>query len=70
MILARHAGGSASAISIGTQDMTKGFAHEWLAWRDERKANNQFWFRMWAPLVASLSFVITLAVAGRRFGWW
>ena len=68
--LAQHAGGSASAISIGTQDMTKGFAQEWLKWRDERKANSEALFRIWARLVASLGVVIALAVAGRQFGWW
>ena len=70
MSLARHAGGSASAISIGTQDITKGFAQGWLNWRDQRKANREALFRIWARLVASLGVVIALLVAGRQFGWW
>ena len=68
--LAQHAGGSASAISIGTHDMTKGFAQQWLAWHDVRKANKEQWLRIWAPLAASVTAAIALAVAGRQFGWW
>ena len=37
--LAQESAGSAAAMSIGTAIMmTKGFAEEWLAWRDQQDA--------------------------------
>ncbi|GJE62024.1 hypothetical protein [Methylobacterium trifolii] len=36
--LAQHAGGSAGSIAIGTEPyLTKGFAEEWLEWKDRLK---------------------------------
>src|SRR6266849_4306333 len=36
--LAQHDTGSASAISIGGEGITRGFAEEWIAWHDRRKS--------------------------------
>jgi len=69
--LAQVDAGSAGAIAIGTENsMTKGFAEEWLAWRDREKSQREdrfrasqiFWTR-WAALAASVA-----ATAG-AIGW-
>jgi IstB-like ATP binding protein len=61
--LAQVDAGSAGAIAIGSETMmTKGFAEEWLAWKDQRKAEREdrfrqmrvFWTR-WAALAASIA---------------
>jgi hypothetical protein len=52
--------GSRAEITIGAQAMTKGFAQEWLAWRDNEKAQTENTFRArqiywtrWAALAAT-----------------
>jgi hypothetical protein len=69
-ILALSKTGSRSTINAGTEDMAKGFAQEWLAWHDARKAKkeeafraSQIYWTRWAALAASVA-----AVAG-IFGW-
>jgi hypothetical protein len=61
--LAQTDAGSPGSISIGTeQGVTIGFAQEWLAWHDRRKAEREasfrnaqiFWTR-WAALAASVA---------------
>jgi hypothetical protein len=61
--LAQVEAGSPGAIAIGSEmTMTKGFAEEWLAWKDKRKADREdrfresqvFWTR-WAALAASIA---------------
>jgi hypothetical protein len=63
--------GSAGAIAIGTEmAMTKGFAEQWLAWREQEKASREdrfrsyqiFWTR-WAACAASV------AAAAAAIGW-
>ena len=69
--LAQVNAGSAGAIAIGSETMmTKGFAEEWLAWKEQRKAEREdrfrqmqvFWTR-WAALAASI------AAAAAAIGW-
>jgi hypothetical protein len=63
--LAQTNTGSRSAVFIGEEvSMTKGFAEEWLAWHDRRKAEREdgfrrdqiFWTR-WAALAATLAAI-------------
>jgi hypothetical protein len=70
--LAQSDAGSAGVLTgIGTEPhITKGFAEEWLAWHDRRKAErdaqfraNQIYWTRWAALAAS---VAALAAA---IGW-
>jgi hypothetical protein len=69
--LAQVDAGSPGAISIGSEmTMTKGFAEEWLAWKDKRKIEREdrfrhtqvFWTR-WAAVAASI------AAAAAAIGW-
>jgi hypothetical protein len=69
--LARYDSSSRGAVSLGSAtNMTKGFAEEWLAWKDHRKAQREdsfrgaqvFWTR-WAALAASV------AAAPAAIGW-
>src|SRR5262245_53272192 len=63
--------GSAGAIAIGTETMmTKGFAEQWLGWRDREKASredkfrsNQIFWTRWAACAASV------AAAAAAIGW-
>jgi hypothetical protein len=58
--------GSRSDITIGTTQMVKGFAQEWLAWHDREKSNQETTFRkrqiFWARWTA-ISATVT-AIAG------
>jgi hypothetical protein len=69
--LAQVPAGSGAVISIGTEiGMTVGFAQEWLAWHDRRKAERETHFRQaqihwtrWAAMAASI------AAAAAVIGW-
>jgi len=69
--LAQTDAGSRGSVSIGIENnLTKGFAQEWLAWHDRQKSEREaefrgsqiFWTR-WAALAASVA-----ALAG-AIGW-
>ena len=61
LILGQIPTGARSSISVGEVSMAKGYAEQWLAWHDRRKADREsafrskqiFWTR-WAAIVASL----------------
>ena len=80
MRLAQHEPGSGSTMAIGKAHwMTKGFAEEWLAWHDRRKAEREaqfrkdqiFWSR-WGALAATVTALVALAgaIITRRSGLW
>ena len=63
-VLAHYSGGSPGTISIGTEPVTRGFAQEWLAWHDARKATQetkfrraQIWWTRWAAIAASVAAI-------------
>jgi hypothetical protein len=68
--LAQNDAGSGGAISIGTENITKGFVEEWVAWNDRRKSEREerfrrrqiFWTR-WAACAASV------AATAAAIGW-
>ena len=69
--LAQERTGSAAAISIGTiMMMTKGFAEEWLDWRDQQAAEREARFRsrqiFWTRFAALAASVAASAAA---IGW-
>jgi hypothetical protein len=66
VLLARSTIASSADISIGRLAMTKGFAQEWLGWRDRQKADQEakfhtkqiYWTR-WAAWAATAAVLIT-----------
>jgi hypothetical protein len=69
--LAQTDAGSPGSISIGTeQSLTIGFAQEWLAWHDRRKAEREASFRrrqiFWTACAA---IAATVAALSAVFGW-
>lgn len=64
--------GSRADITIGAVQITKGFAQEWLEWRDQQKSANEMYFRnsqvywtRWAALAATVAAIA--AAAGWAF---
>jgi hypothetical protein len=61
LILGQIPTGARSSISVGEVSIAKGYAEQWLAWHDRRKADREsafrskqiFWTR-WAAITASL----------------
>jgi hypothetical protein len=45
--LAQTNAGSAGIVSIGTEEITIGFAQNWLAWHDQQRADREAGFRYW-----------------------
>lgn len=61
-LLAQSGAGPGGSVAIGTEvSMTRGFAEEWLAWHDRRKAERKDSFRhtqvrwlRWAVIVTAI----------------
>jgi hypothetical protein len=69
--------GSRSDITIGTVQMTKGFAQEWLAWQDRQKSEQDtkfrtdqiYWTRRGALAATAAAVAASVAALAAAIGW-
>jgi hypothetical protein len=63
-LLAQSRAGPAGSVAIGTEvGMTRGFAEEWLAWRDRQKATDDLRKARWTIAVTVIIAVVGWGIA-------
>jgi hypothetical protein len=69
-LLAQLTIGSAASLRIGTEEITVGFAQQWLAWHDRQRVEREASFRQWQIFWSRwTAFAATATALVAAIGW-